>query len=366
MDDKKDLLVPLDLSKCKTNEEVCKLISERVLKLSYFDLLKEVEKRFVFQNKAVKAIYTGLSMNMNVFLSGPGGYGKSTLIKYILNVYNIPYHTVIGYKDMPVDALLGIPNMDKLLNESKYEIAFENSVFHKPGILIGEEFTDILPSTSAVLKDILTEKGYRNKNGKIESLVACMIIAANKSAEEVSDDESKKALYEGRFPIKVDVSWTVHTADRYLKLLKKIFPEKNEKTLLFLSMLYEKNFLENNNIITPRLAIDITKVYLKKGIEFISNFNINLNSIDKIKKNAEQESNKVKGKKLFFALIKEVDSSSEKQLAILYSLYKLSHLKFDDTLTKDYLNTIKELETRLNKLNNEKALDGIVRLTETI
>jgi hypothetical protein len=36
---------------------------------------------------------------------------------------------------MPVDALLGIPDMSKLLNESKYEVNFKESPFYKPGIL---------------------------------------------------------------------------------------------------------------------------------------------------------------------------------------------------------------------------------------
>jgi hypothetical protein len=39
---------------------------------------------------------------------------------------------------MPVDALLGIPDMSKLLNESKYEVNFKESPFYKPGILIGK------------------------------------------------------------------------------------------------------------------------------------------------------------------------------------------------------------------------------------
>jgi hypothetical protein len=37
---------------------------------------------------------------------------------------------------MPVDALLGIPDMSKLLNESKYKSI--ESPFYKPGILIGK------------------------------------------------------------------------------------------------------------------------------------------------------------------------------------------------------------------------------------
>jgi hypothetical protein len=55
------------------------------------------------------------------------------LIKFVL--ISIPYTVVVGYKDMPVDALLGIPDMSKLLNESKYEVNFKESPFYKPGIL---------------------------------------------------------------------------------------------------------------------------------------------------------------------------------------------------------------------------------------
>jgi hypothetical protein len=87
------------------------------------------------------------------------------LIKFVLDFYKIPYTVVVGYKDMPVD-LLGIPDMSKLLN-SKYEVNFKESPFYKPGILIGEEFTDILPSTAAALKDILTEKGFIQNQEKL-------------------------------------------------------------------------------------------------------------------------------------------------------------------------------------------------------
>jgi hypothetical protein len=52
------------------------------------------------------------------------------LIKFVLD-FKIPYTVVVGYKDMPVDAL-GIPDMSKLLNESKYEVNFKESPFYKP------------------------------------------------------------------------------------------------------------------------------------------------------------------------------------------------------------------------------------------
>jgi hypothetical protein len=68
-----------------------------------------------------------------------------------------------------------------------------------------EEFTDILPSTAAALKDILTEKGFHTKSGKVESLISCMIIAANKSSKRLLTTRAR-AFYEERFPT-VEVNW---------------------------------------------------------------------------------------------------------------------------------------------------------------
>jgi hypothetical protein len=58
---------------------------------------------------------------------------------------------------MPVDALLGIPDMSKLLNESKYS-QFQESPFYKPGILIGEEYRYITFYRSSA-------KGYTDREG---------------------------------------------------------------------------------------------------------------------------------------------------------------------------------------------------------
>jgi hypothetical protein len=76
----------LNLSKCKTNADVCKLVSERVNSVPYTALLSEVEKRFIYQEPATNAIYT--RKHERVF-KRPGGYGKSNLIKFVLDFYKI-------------------------------------------------------------------------------------------------------------------------------------------------------------------------------------------------------------------------------------------------------------------------------------
>lgn len=340
----------LNLEDCKTNAEVCKMVSERVNSIPYKNLIEEVEQRFVYQTEAAKAIYIGLSMNMNVFLSGPGGYGKSTLIKFILDFYQIPFTVVVGYKDMPVDALLGIPDMDKLLKKSKYEINFKESAFYKPGILIGEEFTDIRPSTAAALKDILTERGFHTKEGKVESLISCMIIAANKSSKEVIDDESKRAFYEERFPLQVEVNWESHTAKDYFKLLQLSFKETDDSLLFFMAKLFEDNHANFNSTTSPRIACDITKVYIDKGINFIGQFSINTDNINQLRTVAEREYNT----KSVSNLLKEVTTmlcdikiAKDHNLASLYALKKLDYLKLSDDTLNVVLEARKTIEDQL-------------------
>lgn len=294
----------LDLSMCKTNAEVVAAISKRVSQNSIEDLQEYVRKKFVFMDKTVDAIYIGLLLGKNVYLSGPGGYGKTSVVKRVLSFYGIPSHTVNGYKDMPVDALLGAPNINKFIKESEYEIAFEKSVFYKPGILLGEEFGDILPSTAAALKDILSDKGFRWKGGRYESLIGCMIITANTSPKEIADDESKKAFYVSRFPVKIDVVWDSFSKANYVTFLKTVFPEAGLQSILFLGGLFEDNHINRNNTISPRTAIDISTTFLARGIKYMQPFDIDLSAIHSILADAKFES----ARKTKLEAIKELTS----------------------------------------------------------
>lgn len=345
----------LNLDKCKTNEEVCEAVSKRINSISFEELLQKVSKEFVNQEKAVRAIYTGLSMNMNVFLSGPGGYGKSTLIKSILKIYGIPCHTIVGYKDMPVDALLGIPNMQKLLTDSTYEINFKDCIFGKKGVLIGEEFTDILPSTAAALKDVLTEKGFRHGDFKEESFISTMIIAANKSSNEIVDDASKKALYDDRFPLKVEVTWDSYKAEDYMELLEMKYPNEEPKLLYFMAKLFEINHSSYNNTITPRKALDITSVYVRKGISFITNFDLNLDSVVAIKTQADIEFHKDKKESIIDSIVEQVDSyrpnSIEYLLNIMYALVTLERIPLDENIIESIDDAKKDLHLRLDRVH---------------
>jgi hypothetical protein len=76
--------------------------------------------------------------------------------------------------------------------------SISRSHLYKPGILIGKNLQIYYLRSSA--KGYTDREGFHTKSGKVESLISCMIIAANKSSKEVIDDE-RRAFYEERFPI---------------------------------------------------------------------------------------------------------------------------------------------------------------------
>ena len=322
----------LDLNACTLHSQVCALVEKRVKSLSLEELQTKVSEAFIYQEDATMAIYLGLSSSMNVYLSGDSGHGKSELVKYILDVYKIPYTVIVGHNDLPVDALLGVPDMGKLMNESEYKINFERSTFKDAGILIGEEFADILPVTAGVLKDVLTENGYRDRGVKHESLKSCMIVTANRSPQEMVEGESTKALYMERFPIKEAVGWQSYTLQDYLKLLHLKFPDVEQKVLYFMSWLFADNYVNYNNKVSPRTALNVVKVYVSSGLKFLKSMDVVTKGIDEMKKLADLEYSRRATKKSLETLKKLLDSSKDhsKLLTALYIQRSLRLVQFDE------------------------------------
>jgi hypothetical protein len=78
---------------------------------------------------------------------------------------------------------------------------------------------------------------------------------------------TSKAFYENCFSIQYEVNWDTHTARDYFKL--NFFCWRSDTGVVLL--VFEDNHA-NNNTPSPRITIDITKVYINKGIDFIDNF----------------------------------------------------------------------------------------------
>lgn len=241
-----------------TRSDVLASVKTKIEAIGLPTLKKEIGKAFFNMDNVVEALYYALTSGLNIVLYGPGGFGKSEIVKEFIRIADLSSSTIIGFEDMEVDGLLGVVNIKKLTEESIYEINFENSVFRNPGVLILEEFLDARPSTAAALKDILSEGGYRRGASFIESLISSVIICTNTAPDDKSTNNSTSAFYKERFPIVVNVTWDQYDYNAYFSYLRHIFPktltnEKEEEAIRVVSELCAHT-CTTKGIVSPRIA----------------------------------------------------------------------------------------------------------------
>lgn len=329
-----------------TREEVLLSTRSKLQAIGLPKLKAEVGKYFFNMDPVVEALYIALTSGFNIILYGPGGFGKTQVVKKFIEVSGLSSSTIVGYEDMEVDGLLGVVDIKKLTEEAIYEIKFENSVFANPGILILEEFLDARPSTAAALKDILTEGGYRRGESFIESLISSVIICTNKSPEEVSTSNSTAAFYKERFPIVVHVTWAGYTFDHYLQYLKHIKPEAIVKFKDFYYIIAElaARTSAKGSIVSPRIvkyASDL--IDLHQNLSCLTNLaGLDTTEIDVVTRECETKAKKRQ--------IKELVGNVNFELDKVKSIETYSVTTISEALGKlDYI---------LNRLDTITAVDS--------
>ena len=300
-------------------------------------LKAEVGKDFFEMDSVVEALYIAFTSGMNIILYGPGGFGKTQVVKKFLQVSGLNSSTIVGYEDMEVDGLLGVVDIKKLTEEAKYEIRFENSAFANPGILILEEFLDARPSTAAALKDILTEGGYRRGSLFVESLISSVVICTNKSPEEMSTTTSSAAFYRERFPIVINVAWESFDTQTYLRFLYHIKPDQARLLPEEYQIIAElaARTSSKNNIVSPRIlkyASDL--IDLHKDLFCLNNLaGLDTTEIEEVKAICQAKSEKRR--------ISELASNIRAHLAPMINAETYSIVFLNDSLGKlDYILSI--------------------------
>ncbi len=203
-----------------TRSQVQTKIRKSLQKLGLEKIQEILAQEFYDMEDVIEVLYRSVIAGKNIVLFGLGGFGKTQIVKRFLEVASIQQATIVGFEDMDVEALLGIPDMEKLLKESIYQIAFDTTAFMTPGIMVLEEFFDVNPKTAIALKDIMTEGGYRQGNDFTESKISSYIICTNKSPQEMNIDNSTVAFYHERFPVKKEVKWPDYSYVRYIYLIQ--------------------------------------------------------------------------------------------------------------------------------------------------
>lgn len=321
----------------------------------------EVGKKFYKMDYVIEALYIAFTTGKNIILYGPGGYGKSQIVKEFIKVASIPSSTIVGYEDMEVEALLGLPNMKKLTEDSEYEIAFEKSKFMNPGVLILEEFMDVRPATAAALKDILSEKGYRRGAEFIPSAVESVVICTNKAPEEVSSNLSLGALYKERFPIAVKVVWEEHDYNAYAGFIKHHIGLKTFKDSYYILAELCARTSANEANISPRKVIDALDILKQhddiKLLKLIPD--IDTTTIEEVERTQHLRKEKVLVESTCAKIEMHLSSLRVRESStvsyIINSIAELSYISEKlQTISVDYPDNVEIILKTLNNCNSMK------------
>jgi len=228
-----------------------------------------------------KKLELATATNTNIILYGPGGFGKTEFVKAFLEEKNLTYSTVIGNKSLRLEELIGVANVDRFMNESEFEVAFNKSPFMGADVLLLEEFLDVPDDISAALKDIVSEGGFRTRTKFIKSDIKHIIICTNRAPADVKQTDSNRAFFIERFPIHHKVEWKEMPAKHYYELLSKNTQLKDDECSVI-------SFLCQKAKVSPRIALKAASIFSITGdytdiqsINGFTNFDI-LNLVNNI------------------------------------------------------------------------------------
>lgn len=270
----------------KTNKQVLETVRNHTKSFDLEQLVNASRADLFHMDDAVRTLYFATITGQNAILYGPGGYGKSRVVKHFYNSLGIPVYTKVCNSSTTVEDLLGIPDMNKLMNESTYETAFDKTIFKNKGILFLEEGLDMQPEVAAALKDVLTTKGYHQGNQIDPSFITSVIIATNKNPQECALDDSTAAFYEERFPYVLKIEWKSHEYADYYEFLStsRIGMTMEDKLVKLLASVYEENKL------SPRKCLYYSQLIDQMGVEYLTKIpNLNTKSIDEMLRLSEEK-----------------------------------------------------------------------------
>lgn len=226
--------------------------------------------KFVFMDKTLSILETGLKTGKNVILYGPGGHGKSELsLEFFYEQGINPYVLTMG-KGLNTDRLFGGVDILQLEATGKIEYLVENSFMNHPFVIF-EEMMDAPDHLLEELKDILSSGMFRNGTQVFPIRTQYIVACTNKNRAEFSKNDSLKALME-RFPLELNVVWDNYTEVSYTTLLEGKFGKGRVDPIIPFIL---SEYVKNNIIISPRTALDSYEIFEVCGpsaLEFIADF----------------------------------------------------------------------------------------------
>lgn len=173
--------------------------------LRYYD---EVKSRIVARTAEVKNILATLDAGRHLILEGAPGTTKSTILRTITEVCQIPFYFVEGNVDLTPSKLIGHFNPAKVMADDYKEEYFEKgplTLAMEGGILYIDEFNRMPPDTGNVLITAVEEAEIHiPRYGVVKAHPLFRVICAQNPFDDVGTMRISRAIYDRLCRIRLD------------------------------------------------------------------------------------------------------------------------------------------------------------------
>ena len=222
-------------------------------------LKEHLREKFVYVDEVAEILQIGSLTNKNVFLYGRGGHAKSEIIeqflKYLDRNGNESFVQACG-EGLTEDKLFGGIDMKEFQKTGEIKHLVQNSFMNKKYVVF-EELLDSRMNVLLSLKDILTSGWFRQGKQQFKIRTEFIICLTNRTKQEVSEDNSIKALLE-RFPLEMKVEWPKYENEDYQNMFVKVLKNNYHEVAQVCQLINE-----SGDFVSPRTAIHMAQVYAK-------------------------------------------------------------------------------------------------------
>lgn len=162
--------------------------------------MQAVTERVIAREDEIRNILATLSASQHLILEGPPGTTKSTILRALTDVANIPFHIVEGSIDLTPSKLVGHFNPSKVMADDYRPEYFEKGPLTQAmagGILYIEEFNRLPADTTNVLITAVEEGELTiPRYGTIKADARFRVICAQNPYDDVGTMRVSRAIYD--------------------------------------------------------------------------------------------------------------------------------------------------------------------------
>ncbi|MFQ5855202.1 MAG: AAA family ATPase [Anaerolineae bacterium] len=165
--------------------------------LEYYE---EIKGHIVAREEEIKNILATLDAGKHLILEGPPGTTKSTILRTVTEVANIPFYIVEGNVDLTPSKLVGHFNPSKVMADDYRRDYFEKGPLTRAmegGILYIEEFNRVPADTTNVLITAVEERELAiPRYGVVKAAPAFRVVCAQNPYDDVGTMRVSRAIYD--------------------------------------------------------------------------------------------------------------------------------------------------------------------------